>query len=284
MRSTSQFADVMRQVADGAGRLVIPGLSTVQGGQGQLASALGQARDGVAAVQPQLDSLAGGAQSLLATGGELLEASGSRAAPLISELESGLGDASTRIDTVRDQLRDRRGPFQPLRSLRRLELDSPGFFRSGYVVAAGLEGAQPAQRDAIAGLVDSAGGGKKARILVLPDVPTNDPRQDRVVDDVRALARRFERTTGVAAPVGGTAPELTDFARVNGTRVPLIIARDLPRDLPRADPDPALGRAPGDRRRAEHAHRRRRVRSARAAVRRRQPADGRARASSTSSR
>src|SRR5439155_1051504 len=72
-RQAGQFADAMNQIADGAGRLVDPGLSTLAGGQQELAAALGQARDGVAAVQPQLDELAGGAQSLLSTGGELLE-------------------------------------------------------------------------------------------------------------------------------------------------------------------------------------------------------------------
>jgi RND superfamily putative drug exporter len=223
IRQAGQFGDVMRQVADGAGRLVTPGLSTVEGGQRQLAAALGQAHDGVAALQPQLNELAGGAQSLLASGGALLDAGGARAAPLLSELQRGLGDASTRIDTVRDQLRTRSGPFESLRSLRTLEVDSPGFFRSGYLVAAGLEGARRPQREAIAGLVDSGDGGRKARILVMPDVPTNGPRQDQVVDDVRALAHRFQRDTGVAAPVGGTAPELTDFARVNRTRIPLLI-------------------------------------------------------------
>jgi putative drug exporter of the RND superfamily len=223
VRQAGQFADVMQQVADGAGRLVNPGLTTVAGGEQELAAALGQARDGVAAVQPQLDDLAGGAQSLLSTGGELLNASGARATPLLSQLQQGLGDASTRISTVRDQLRDRSGPFEPLRTLRAIERDSPGFFRSGYLMAAGLEGARPDQREAIAGLVDTTNGGRKARILVMPDVPTNDPRQDRIVDDVRTLTHRFERTTGIAAPVGGTAPELTDFARVNGTRIPLLI-------------------------------------------------------------
>ena len=213
----------MRQVADGAGRLVTPGLSTVEGGQRRLADALGQARESVVAVQPQLAALTGSAQSLLATGGSLLDANGARAAPLLNELQSGLGSASTRIGTVRDQLHERRGPFAPLRSLNKVETQSPGFFRSGYVVAAGLEGARPAQRDAIAGLVDTSSGGAKARILVLPDVPPNDPRQDLVVDDVRRIARDFQSTTGIAAPVGGTAPELTDFARVNGTRVPLLI-------------------------------------------------------------
>ena len=223
VRQAGQLADVMQQVADGAGRVVNPGLSTVAGGEQELAAALGQARDGVAAVQPQLDDLAGGAQSLLSTGGELLDASGARAAPLLSELEQGLGAASTRIDTVRDQLRERSGPFEPLRTLRAIERDSPGFFRSGYLMVAGLEGARPDQREAIAGLVDSANGGRNARILVVPDVPTNDPRQDQIVDEVRALTHDFQRATGIAAPVGGTAPELTDFARVNHTRLPLLI-------------------------------------------------------------
>ncbi len=120
-------------------------------------------------MQPQLNDLAGGAQSLLATGGELLNASGAQATPLLSELQQGLGTASSRIATVRNQLRTRSGPFQPLRTLRTLELDSPGFFQSGYLVAAGLDGAPALQRDAIAGIVDSLNGGKKARILVMPE-------------------------------------------------------------------------------------------------------------------
>jgi putative drug exporter of the RND superfamily len=223
VRQAGQLSDVMQQVADGAGRLVKPGLSTVAGGEQELAAALGQARDGIAAVQPQLNELAGGAQSLLSTGGELLDASGARAAPLLYRLQQGLGAASTRIGTVRDQLRERRGPFEPLRTLHAIERDSPGFFRSGYLMAAGLDGARPDQREAIAGLVDSANGGRKARILVMPDVPTNDPRQDQIVDEVRDLTHRFESATGIAAPAGGTAPELTDFARVNRTRVPLLI-------------------------------------------------------------
>jgi putative drug exporter of the RND superfamily len=223
VRQAGQLADVMEQVADGAGRLVDPGLSTIAGGQQELAAALGQARDGIAAVQPQLDGLAGGAQSLLATGGVLLDANGARAGPLLVELQQGLGAASTRIGAVRDQLRERRGPFSPLRSLRAIERQSPGFFRSGYVIVAGLDGAPADQRTAIAGLVDSVNGGRKARILVMPDVPTNDPRQDQIVDDVRALTHRFERTTGLDAPVGGSAPELTDFARVNRSRIPVLI-------------------------------------------------------------
>ena len=170
-----------------------------------------------------VDGLAGGAQSLLSTGGELLNASGAQATPLFSELQDGLGEASNRIDSVRDQLRTRSGPFEPLRTLHTLDVDSPGFFNSGYLLVAGLDGARASQRDAIAGIVDSANGAKKARILVMPNVPTNDPRQDRVVDNVRKLTHRFERATGVTAPVGGTAPELTDFERVNRTRVPLII-------------------------------------------------------------
>jgi putative drug exporter of the RND superfamily len=218
-----QFQDVMEQVADGAGRLVNPGLSTVDSGQTELAAALGQARDGVAAVQPQLNDLAGGAQSLLATGGELLDAQGAKATPLFSQLQNGLGSASTRINTVRDQLQTRTGPFQPLRVLHTLDVNSPGFFRSGYLTVAGIDGAKPGDREALSSIVDGADGARKARILVMPNVGTNDPGQDKIVDDVRKLTHRFQRATGIAAPVGGTAPELTDFERVNRTRVPLII-------------------------------------------------------------
>ena len=223
VRSTTRFADVMNQVADGAARLVTPGLSTVQSGQRDLAVALEQARGRIVAVQPELDRLAGSASALFATGEDLLGASGARAAPLLDALQAGLGGAASRITTVRRQLAARSGPFGPLRTLDRLQRVSPGFLGSGYVVAAGLEGGKPAQREATAGIVDSVNGGRKARIVVLPDVPTNDPRQDRVVDEVRGIARRYQHATGVAAPVGGTAAELTDFARVNRTRVPLII-------------------------------------------------------------
>jgi RND superfamily putative drug exporter len=218
-----QFQDVMEQVADGAGRLVNPGLSTVGSGQSELAAALGQARDGVAAVQPQLNDLAGGAQSLLATGGELLNAQGAKATPLFAQLQAGLGSASSRINTVRGQLATRTGPFEPLRVLHTLDVNSPGFFRSGYLTVAGIDGAKPGDREALSSIVDAADGARKARILVMPNVGTNDPGQDKIVDDVRTLTHRFQKATGIAAPVGGTAPELTDFERVNRTRVPLII-------------------------------------------------------------
>jgi RND superfamily putative drug exporter len=218
-----QFQDVMEQVADGANRLVKPGLTTVDSGQSELAAALGQARDGVAAVQPQLNDLAGGAQSLLATGGEMLDAQGAKATPLFTQLQEGLGSASRRIGTVRGQLATRTGPFEPLRVLHTLDVNSPGFFRSGYLTVAGIDGAKPGDREALASIVDAADGARKARILVMPNVGTNDPGQDKIVDDVRKLTHRFQRATGIAAPVGGTAPELTDFERVNRTRVPLII-------------------------------------------------------------
>jgi RND superfamily putative drug exporter len=223
VRTTAQFADAMQQLADGAGRLVNPGLSTIGAGQRSLAAALDEARGKVVAVQPQLSHLVSDAQTLFDSSTGLLGATGASAAPLLGQLQGGLGDASTRIDAVRRALRARSGPFAPLRTLATLQRDSPGFLRSGYVLAAGLQGARPPQRDAIAGIVDSSGGGAKARIVVLPNVPTNDPRQDRVVDDVRALASGFQRATGIGAPVGGTAAELTDFARVNRTRVPIII-------------------------------------------------------------
>ena len=224
MRQAAQLADVMQQVADGAGRLVKPGLSTVTGGQHELAAALGQARDGIAAVQPQLDGLAGGAQSLLATGNELLDAGGARAAPLLFELQQGLGSASSRIGTVRDQLRERRGPFQPLRTPARDRA------RLARVLPLGLpDGRRARGRHARSSARRSPGSSTAATAAARRASscsPTSRPTiRARTASSTTCGRSRTASTrdTGIAAPVGGTAPELTDFARVNGARIPLLI-------------------------------------------------------------
>jgi hypothetical protein len=146
----------MEQVADGAGRLVNPGLSTVDSGQSELAAALGQARDGVAAVQPQLND-PGGRRAVAAAppAASCSTRRARRRTPLFTQLQNGLSSASTRIDTVRGQLATRTGPFEPLRVLHTLDVNSPGFFRSGYLTVAGIDGAKPGDREALSSIVDA---------------------------------------------------------------------------------------------------------------------------------
>ena len=226
-RQAGQFADVMQQVADGAGRLVTPGLSTVEGGP----AASSRRRSGRRATASRPCSRSStpwpAARSRCwRPAASCSTRSGARATPLLAQLQNGLGSASSRINTVRDQLATRtRARSSRCAALHTLERDSPGFFRSGYLVGRRARGRAPGdQRSASPGIVDSADGGAQgAHPRDAERRRPNDPRQDRIVDDVRTLTHRFQRATGIAAPVGGTAPELTDFERVNRTRVPLII-------------------------------------------------------------
>jgi putative drug exporter of the RND superfamily len=124
---------------------------------------------------------------------------------------------------VRMQLLTETGPFKALRDLRELERKSPGFFRSGYVVVAALDGARRIPKENSQFILDSSRGGDVARLNALPDVPTNDPRTERVVDDVRDIVDDFEENTGTNAAVGGAAGQLVDYDRVTSGRIPLLV-------------------------------------------------------------
>ena len=150
-----------------------------------------------------------------------LESGHDRSAPL----EGGLGEAADEVGLTRDQLIGRKGPFKPLRSLAQLDRESPRFFDSGFVAVAALDGARALDRDASSYLVDSdRGGGRVARVTILPDVPTNDPRTDQIVDDVTKQAEDFEKDTGMDAAVGGTAGKMVEYDRVTSGRLPLLVA------------------------------------------------------------
>ncbi len=204
-----------RRLADGAGDLR-DGLARLAGGNAQLQQGLGGLSAGSSELREGLAQLGAG-QGALASG---LEAGHRDSAPL----EGGLEEASTEVGATRDRLVGRSGPFRPLRTLSTLERQSPGFFGSGYVSVAAFDGARTLDRDASTFLLDSdRGGGGVARISILPDVETNDPRTKRVVEDVTQIARDFEDDSGLDAAVGGTAGKLVDYDRVTSGRLPLLV-------------------------------------------------------------
>jgi RND superfamily putative drug exporter len=244
-----QIATGARDAADGAEDLsagasdLASGLRRLERGNRQLQSGIGRMRQEVAASASGLDRLVAGASRL--SRGATRIAAGSRelsgglgqiqagqrrlagglqsGARQSAPLESGLGGAATEVGTVRDQLVGRTGPFRELRNLDELNRRSPGFFRSGYVTVAALEGAPRFQRESSLFLVDSRRGGDVARVMVLPDVPTNDPRTARVVDDVTDVTRDFSENGGPTAAVGGAASQLVDFDRATSDRIPLLV-------------------------------------------------------------
>ena len=238
-----------REAANGASELndgqsdLTAGLRDLERGADRLQNGLGRARVQVAASEGGLDRLAQGSNRLAAGVGQLsdgaselddglgqIAAGNSRLAGELAAgadesapLESGLGDATGEVATTRDQLVNETGPFAPLRDLEELERESPGFFRSDYVTVAALDGARALDREASLFLVDSNHGGDAGRVQLLPDVPTNDPRTEQVLDNVREVTHDFADRTGMEAAAGGSAGQLVDYDRVTASRLPLLI-------------------------------------------------------------
>ncbi|MGZ5326518.1 MAG: MMPL family transporter, partial [Solirubrobacterales bacterium] len=205
-----------RQLSAGANELngglirLENGNERLQRGLARLAAGSEELRDGLGRLGVGQDQLAGG-----------LESGHARSDPL----QDGLAQAASEVGLTRDQLAGRSGPFKPLRSLTQLDRQSPGFFQSGYVAVAALDGARALDRDASTFLLDSdRGGGRVARISVLPDVPTNDPRTEGVVEEATKAANDFEERTGMDAAVGGTAGKMVEYDRVTTGRLPLLVA------------------------------------------------------------
>jgi putative drug exporter of the RND superfamily len=235
-------ADGADQLNDGANDLTA-GLRRLENGAGELQTGLGRMRNEVQRSSSGFDRLASGASALargvdrlsdganeleggldqIASGNEQLAAELQAGFGRSGELESGLADASGEVGGTRRQLVHRRGPFKPLRDLQRFERESPRFFDSGYVVVAALDGARAIARESSLFLVDVEHGGSVGRIQALPSVPPNDPRTEKVVDDVRAVTDDFQDRTGVTAATGGSAGQLVDYDRVTAGRIPWLI-------------------------------------------------------------
>ncbi|HKF79799.1 MAG TPA: MMPL family transporter [Thermoleophilaceae bacterium] len=205
-----------RQLAAGANRLH-NGLIELERGNARLERGLGRLAAGSAELRRGLARIDAGSGELA----EGLESGNRRSAPL----ESGLAQGRDEAATGRDQLITRSGPFRQLRALDQLQNKSPNFFDSGYVQVAALDGAHALDRDASTFLVDAdKGGGEVGRISILPNVPTNDPRTTKLIDNVEKETRRFEKDSGLDAAVGGTAAKMVDYDRVTSGRLPLLVA------------------------------------------------------------
>jgi RND superfamily putative drug exporter len=191
------------------------GLDALASGSPALAAGLTRVRDGAAALNAGLTQIQSG-QGLLAV---RLESGHAHSRPL----ETRLTRTGLSVSLTREQLLDRRGPFKQLKTLDRLESRSPGFFRSGYVTVAALQGAHRDQRRASLFLLDSNHGAQVGRVQLLPDVPTNDPRTARVVDAVTHEAHALAAHAHLSAAVGGSAGELVDYDRATKSRFPLLV-------------------------------------------------------------
>lgn len=227
------------KLEDGSRRLTV-GLKQLRDGQLKLEAGVSQIKTEVSSKAPDLQRLEAGAAALeqgmqqlqaganrLTTGlGQLDQAQGQLARGLgeapgqTAPLVAGLSSAVTGVDKFGRKLDSNSGATA---QLEQLDKQSPGFFKSGFLRAAAADGAPPLSRDAAAGFIDLAGGANLGRIIILPDLPTNDPRTKQLVDSVRQVVNKWNQQTGFTAYVGGGASQMTDFERTTKGRLPFLL-------------------------------------------------------------
>jgi RND superfamily putative drug exporter len=225
-----QAAAGARQLSDGANQLEA-GLVRLERGNARLEAGLARLAEGSPRLAEGLERISNGADQLSGGLGQIAAGNGQLAGGLgegyqrSEPLESGLADGAQQVGETRDQLLNRSGPFKQLRGLEQLQKSSPGFFESGFVAVAAFDGARALDRDSSTFLLDSErSGGQVARVEILPNVPTNDPRTEKIVDDVTEATDAFEKRTGIEAAVGGTAGRMINFDRTTASKLPLLIA------------------------------------------------------------
>jgi RND superfamily putative drug exporter len=223
-----QAADGARQLRDGSGQLR-DGLKRIENGLFRLRDGVGQMHDAVQAAGPSVRDLQIGSGQLAnglgaIHGGTRQLAVGLSDGVVRSEpLESGLGSASTGVGDFRRKLTAPGGGFNLLDRFSTIQKRSPNLFDSGFVPIAAVSGSRRIDRQSAQLLLDSRHGGDVGSIQVLPNVPTNDPRTDRLVGRIRDAVGDFRAGSGLEAATGGAAAQLVDYKSVTKTRIPLLV-------------------------------------------------------------
>jgi RND superfamily putative drug exporter len=224
-----------RQAADGARRLrngsvqLHDGLRRIENGLVQLRDGVKRMHDAVEAAGPNVRHLQIGSGQL-ADGLGLIEGGTSQLAGGLAEgvtrsepLESGLGSAQTGVSDFRQTLTGPGGSLNLLDRFKTLQARSPKLFDSGFLPVAAVTGSRPRDRRPTQLLLDTRHGGSVGSIQILPNVPTNDPRTDRLVDRIRGTVADFRKESGVDAATGGAAALLVDYKSVTTSRIPLLV-------------------------------------------------------------
>jgi RND superfamily putative drug exporter len=178
-----------------------PNVRRLEIGSGQLA-------DGLDSIQGGTRQLAGGLSNGVV-----------RSEPL----ETGLGTAQAGVTDFRRKLTGRGGSFNLLDRFKTVQRRSPNLFESGFLPVAAVSGSRLIDRQRSQLLLDTRHGGSVGSIQVLPNVPTNDPRTDRLVRRIRDAVGDFRKASGLEAATGGAAAQLVDYKSVTQTRIPLLV-------------------------------------------------------------
>ena len=231
----AQIADGIRRAADGARQLrdgsiqLRDGLERIESGMLRLRNGVQQMYDAVRVAGPNVRRLEVGSRQLAGglgaiQGGTSQLAAGLSAGVAQSEpLETGLATAQTGVMDFRRKLTGPGGSLNLLDRFKALQTRSPKLFESGFLPVAAISGSRLGDRRQAQFLLDSSHGGSVGSIQILPDVPANDPRTDRLVNRVRDAVGDFRQETGLDAATGGAAAQLVDYKTTMETRLPLLV-------------------------------------------------------------
>ncbi len=189
------------------------GGTKLQAGVDRLGQGSRRLSQGLAGLSDGSHRLAGGISELSGGAGTLKEklAEGfQRSAPL----QSGLRRSSLSVTKETDELNSQVGE---------LRHSSPGLFDSGYFALSALDGAPAEERRGIGQIVDLAGGGKAARMLVISDRGLGSDGATEVYSNLSQRAAQLSGETKLDVAVGGGSAQLIDYGEFANNRLPLLV-------------------------------------------------------------
>jgi RND superfamily putative drug exporter len=252
MSNTPSSTNVANQIQQDSASLTHAGaeVSTLAADAGQLSASAGQVQRQVAGLPAQISALeqneralAAGIQRLAASGTALTNGIGSlssgtaaltsRLAALqsgASQVASGLsseqaqaGRLTRALTSGRHSAANGSHTSQGNPPLLRTLAHNPGFFGSGYLVLAALEGSAAARRAGVDFIVNVARNGQAARMIIVPRSGVRSAATGALRARLAAVARTLAAKTGATVLLGGPAAKLRDYAAAASRRVPLLV-------------------------------------------------------------
>jgi RND superfamily putative drug exporter len=207
-RKASEGVD---KLADAAAKLD-RGVRKLSDSSGDLSEALVRLSHGGGELPPGLRKLSAGAEKLLGGLGRLETGAGG--------LAGGLSEGAQQSQRLTGAVNRLHAGTEESGSEPSVLVQSPGIFKSGYFALAGLDGSRPERRNQAGLLINLAGGGNAARMVVIGTDPlaSDDAAETgkRLEEDAADLAEQ----TNSEVLVGGLSPNIVSLNEVFREQAP----------------------------------------------------------------
>jgi RND superfamily putative drug exporter len=185
------------------------GLNRLASSSQDLSGGIAKLSEGGNKLSPGLRKLTDSAERLAGGLGEI----GSGAEELAGGLGKGavkstqLTGALGRIDSGVQRLQGPEGKGQ----FHQLDVQSPGLFKTGYFMLAGLAGSEAERREQVGFLINLGNGGNAARMLIVPRYDPNTTAATETQRRLHGFADELEKEAGAEVLVGGVTPSVSDL-------------------------------------------------------------------------